>query len=321
MATYEIKKTNNGEYKEIEKKFTLDVNKYIGHSDTLYFNVEGEEIPVIFDLNLFLSIMLEQIEKGLMENLEYKDGTIIATVRDGNTIKKYTYDFAWEQFKGIGFTNGGGEALDALKTTVYKIVSFFNESPNKALMSEQRYLRMIFDIIDGDRLPKIENRDEILRVFQVYHANKAEILTVLLQNVVFYDDNDNVIEYGKFLKARQLDAVKYDILSQMEIKMLMFAVNNNAYDLYQEYNSKTTIPRVEIEYKYVDENGNEIESPIEEVEAGNLFTVGRELVKKGLTGVKDLAVTGAGIAANGATTLWGKAQEALKKVKERKRTR
>ena len=317
MATYSIKKISNGEFKEIEKTFVLNVDRFVGHRDTLYFEVEGQDTPVLFDINLFANIMIEQIQKGLVESLEYKDGVIIATIRDGNTIKKYTYDFNWGKFNNS--LNASG--LDELKRTIYKIVSIYNEDPNKAITTEQRYLRMILDIMDGDRLPKINDQDEILRVFQVYHANKSVILTILLQNVVFYDDNDNVLEYGKFLRAKKLEAIKYDVLSQMEIKMLMFAVNNDAYEMYQEYNNRTHIPRVEIAYKYVDEGGNEIEPPVEEVEAGNIFTVGKELVKKGLTGVKDLAVTGASLAASGATTVFEKAQEALQIVKERKRTR
>ena len=310
MATYSIKKTNNGEYKEVEKYFKLDVPRFVGHRDTLYFNVEGEETPVLFDINLFANIMIEQIQKGLIESLEYKDGVIIATIRDGNTIKKYTYDFSWGEFSNS--LNASG--LDELKRTVYKIVSIYNEDPNKAITTEQRYLRMVFDIMDGDRLPKLTDKEEILRVFQVYHGNKPAILTVLLQNVVFYDDNDNVLEYGKFLRAKKLDAIKYDVLSQMEIKMLMFAVQNDAYEMYQEYNNKTHIPRVEIAYKYVDEDGNEIEPPVEEVEAGTIFSVGKEIVKKGLTGIRNLAVTGASLAVDTASSV-------LKKVKERKRTR
>ena len=53
MATYFIKKTNNGEYKEIEKTFVLDTSKFRSKSDTLCFNVEGEENPTVFDLDVF----------------------------------------------------------------------------------------------------------------------------------------------------------------------------------------------------------------------------------------------------------------------------
>ena len=313
MATYSIKKVNNGEYKEIEKHFKLDLSKFVGHSDTLYFDVEGEKLPVVFEINLFSNIMIEQIQKGLMESLDYDDGSLIVTTRDGNTIKRYTYDFSLNELKDSPF-NLNGSSLEELKRTLYMIVSFYNESPNHALMTEQKYLRMILDIMDGDRLPTIENQDEILRVFQVYHANKGDILTILLENVVFYDDNDNVLEYGKFLRARKLEAIKYDVLNQMEIKMLMFAVNNNAFELYQDYNGNTYIPRVEIEYKYVDEEGNEIEAPVEEVEAGTLLSVGKEMVKKGARSIKNVATTGA-------SKVYTNASELIEKTKQNKRTK
>jgi hypothetical protein len=181
-------------------------------------------------------------------------------------------------------------------------------------MSKQKYIRMILDIMDGDRLPKIEDRDEILRVFQVYHANKADILEILLDNVVFYDDNGNVLDYSSFIKDRKLDAIKYDILNQMEIKILMFAVANEAYDLYQEYNDNTHIMPVEIQYKYVDENGNEVQPEVEEVEAGTIFSVGREIVGKGFSDLRDIVSAGANFAGSVASNV-------LKKVKEHKRTK
>ncbi len=318
MATYSIKKTNNGEYKEIEKTFVLDVTKFRSHCDTLCFDVEGEEIPAVFDFNLFESIMMSQIQQGFMESLEYKDGLLTATTRDGNTIKKYTYDFGWSKFSSSQYGLNSSSALDDLKRTVYKIVSFYNENPNRELISQQKYVRMILDIMDGDRLPKIEEKDEILRIFQVYHSAKSEILEILLENVVFYDDNDNVIDYGKFLRTRKLEAIKYDVLSQMEIKMLMFAVNNNAYELYQEYNSKTHIPRVEIEYKYVDEEGNEIEPPVEEYEAGTIFSVGRELLNKGVSEIKKATSKGIGYAVDKIS--YAKEKNGAK-LKEKKRTK
>jgi len=181
-------------------------------------------------------------------------------------------------------------------------------------MSKQKYIRMILDIMDGDRLPNMESKEEILRVFQVYHGNKGDILQILLDNVVFYDDNGNVLDYSSFIRTRKLDAIKYDILNQMEIKMLMFAVTNNAYDLYQEYNNRTHIPRVEVEYKYVDQEGNEIEAPVEEVEAGNLLTFGKEIIKKGAKNIRNLTFNGIQKASKETALV-------LEKIKERKRTR
>ena len=299
----------------IEKYFSLDINKYRGHGDTLYFNALGEDNPLVFDLGAFINNIIVQIEQGFMESLEFKDDTLITVVYDGNTVKKYTYDFGFSSLKDSSFGMISSSSLDDLKSLIYKIVSFYNENPNNALeelknlmfkivsfynenpnreiMSKQKYIRMILDIIDGDRLPKMESNDEILRVFQVYHANKGEILEVLLDNVVFYDDNGNVLDYSSFIKERKLEVIKYDILNQMEIKMLMFAVANNAYDLYQEYIDNTHIMPVEIQYKYVDEEGNEVEPPVEEYEAGTILSVGKELIGNGVRSIKNAAVLGA----------------------------
>ena len=386
----------------IEKHFVLDIDKYRGHGDTLSFNVEGEENPTVYDLGAFLNNMIGLIGDGLMQSLELKDDLLITTVNDGKTIKKYTYDLGWSKLKNVSFGMGANNsfdelksyilkivsfynenpnnaleelkgiiykvvsfynenpnnsleelksvifklvslykdspnhsmeelkgliykivsyyeenpnnALEELKSLMYKVVSYYNENPNREIMSKQKYIRMILDIMDGDRLPKLENNDEILRVFQVYHANKAEILEILLDNVVFYDDNGNVLDYSSFIKTRKLEAIKYDILNQMEIKMLMFAVANNAYDLYQDYNNKTHIMPVEIQYKYVDEEGNEVQPEVEEVEAGTIFSVGREIVGKGLSDLRDIVGAGADFASSVAS-------KALKKVKEHKRTK
>ncbi len=275
MSTYSIKKINNGEYKEINRKFVLNVPKYCGNRSTLYFDVDGEELPVLFDIDVFYSMMVSQIQTGLMESMSYKDGIISICVKDGNILKNYDYDFQWEQF---GMNTMYQSAADELKSIIYKIVSIYNEDPNHSLTTSQKYVRMLLDIMDGDRLPKIESNEELLRIFEVYHANKAEILEILLDNVIFYDDNNNVLEYGDFLKERKLRAIKYDVLNQMEIKMLMFAVQNDALELYQNYVNNTFIPRVELEYKYVDENGNEVEPPVEDVEAGTVISMGKEIV-------------------------------------------
>ncbi len=287
-ASYSIKKISNGEFKEINKKLKLNVGKYCGNRASLYFDVEGEELPIIFDSNLFYSITVEQIQKGLIEHLSYNDGIITMTIRDGNVLKNYAYDFSFGDFKG----QLSQSASEELKNLVYKIVSMYNENPNKSMSSEQRYLRMILDIIDGVRLPKIEDPNELLRVFEVYSADKPAILLTLLQNVIFFDENGKVLEYGKHLRAQKLKAVKYDVLTQMETAMLMFAVNNNAYELYRQYNNSIYIPRRELVYKYVDENGKEVLYK-DDVEPGTIFSLGKEVIKKGLTNIKDLAVSGA----------------------------
>ena len=55
---YTIKKISNGEFKEINKTFKLNVSKYCGHRGNLYFDVEGEDLPVILDANLFYGVSL-----------------------------------------------------------------------------------------------------------------------------------------------------------------------------------------------------------------------------------------------------------------------
>lgn len=282
---YSIKKISNGEYREVNKKLKLNVAKYCGNRSNLYFDVEGDDLPVIFDANLFYSIIVEQIQKGLIEHLLYNNGVIMMTIRDGNIIKNYTYDFSFDEF------DEKKSAADEIKTLVYKIISMFSENPNKAMSTEQRYLRMIFDIIDTVRLPQFEDPNEILRIFEVYNACKPAILLTLLENVVFYDDKGNVMEYGKHLRAQKLKAIKYDVLTQMEMAMLMFAVNNNAYDLYRAYNQSIYIPRREVRYKYFDDDGNEVEaSP--EIEKGTVLSEAREAIKEKLLNLKDLAIAG-----------------------------
>jgi len=275
MDNYSIKKISNGEFKEISKKFTLNVDRYCSNKATLYFDVEGEENPFCMDVNMFFSIMVDQIQKGLMESFTYKDGLITVSTRDGNTIKNYTYDFNWGKFTN----NLRHSALEELKVLVYKIASIYKNNPNSAYTSTQKYLRLIMDIMDGDRLPKIEDKEELLRIFEVYNSSKKTILVVMLQNAVFYDDNGKVLDYGKHLRARRLNAIKYDVLQQMELKMIMFAVSNDALEMYQEYVGNTYVPRIEIQYKYVDQDGNEVAPPVEGVEAGTLLSAGKEVLK------------------------------------------
>ena len=355
----ELKKVSHDSANEqIEKRFVLDIEKFRGHGDTLSFNVLGEENPTVYDLNVFVNQLVSLIEQGFVETLDFKDDFLFVTINDGHTMKKYTYDFgfgrlenvtfgmgsngsfdelknlllkvisyykenpnkALEELKGIIFkivsyyNENPDHSLEELKSVMFKVVSYYNENPNREIMSKQKYIRMILDIMDGDRLPNMESKEEILRVFQVYHGNKGDILQILLDNVVFYDDNGNVLDYSSFIRTRKLEAIKYDILNQMEIKMLMFAVTNNAYDLYQEYNNRTHIPRVEVEYKYVDQEGNEIEAPVEEVEAGNLLTFGKEIIKRGAKNIRDLTFNGIQKASKETALV-------LEKIKERKRTR
>lgn len=280
MAYY-IKKTSNGEYKEIEKKLKLNVSKYVGDAATLYFDVEGQDIPFLMDYNTFFAVMNEQIQKGLLETLDFNDGVIDVTIRDGNIIKKYTYDFSWNDFDNSLYTSN----FDHLKRSIYKIISLYKENPNSSLASEQKYIWLIYDILDGDRIPIIENKEELLRVFEVYNAHKNEFIEDLLENVIFCDDDGNIIDYRDGLRNRRIEQIRYDVFNQMEAAMYVFAAKNDANELYQEYLDNLYIPRREIVYKYIDEDGNEVEAT-PEVEGGTIFSLGRDIIEQRLSDIK-----------------------------------
>ena len=93
MTNYYIKKISNGEHKEITKNFKLNLNRYCSDTSVLYFDVEKEETPFLMNFDLFFNIINEQIQNGLLEKLDYDNGIIYSTVRDGNIIKNYNYDF------------------------------------------------------------------------------------------------------------------------------------------------------------------------------------------------------------------------------------
>ena len=283
MASYCIKKINNGEHKEIEKKLTLNVKKYAGDTSTLYFDVEGQKVPFLMDHQLFFSIIHEQIQSGLVESMSYDNGVLDIVIRDGNIIKKYTYDFSLNEFDNSLYINH----LDDLMKSIYKIVSLYNENPNSSMSSEQKYIWLIYDILDGDRMPVIENKDDILRIFEVYNAHKIDLLESLLDNVIFFDDNDNVIEYRDRLRERKLDQIRYDVINQMEIAMLLFAQQNNAIELYQQYMEGIYIPRREIVF----EDDEEIEGA-PEVEGGTIFSFGRDIIEQRLSSIKEAACNG-----------------------------
>ena len=217
MAYY-IKKTSNGEYKEIEKKLKLNVNKYAGDTNTLYFDVEGQDIPFLMDYNTFFNVMNEQIQKGLLESLDFKNGVINVTIRDGNVIKKYTYDFSWNDFDNRLYSRN----FDRLKRSIYKIVSLYKENPNNSMASEQKYIWLIYDILDGDRIPIIEDKEELLRVFEVYNAHKSKFIEDLLDNVIFCDDDGNIIDYRDRLRSRKIEQIRYDVFNQVEAAIYIY---------------------------------------------------------------------------------------------------
>ena len=77
----------------------------------------------------------------------------------------------------------------------------------------------------------------------------------------------------------------------MEAAILIFAQQSNAVSLYQNYLENLYIPRREIVYTQVDENGNEMEvTP--EVEGGTIFSLSREIIEQGLSSIIELANKG-----------------------------
>ncbi len=256
MENYQIKKISNGEYKEMEKTFNLNVTKYCSNKSVLYFDVEGEEIPTCFDVDLFYNIMVSRIQSGLVESMKYENGAILVEFKDGNVLRKYTYNFGWDKFSRENHTSASTAASE-LKEILYKLVSLWNENPNRELTNKQKNLRVIFDIIDGERIPIYEKEEDLLNIFETYHQSKGDILDALLDNVVFFDDEGNQVYYPEYTRERKIDEITDDVIAQMETSMLLFAANNNAVELYQKYLNSTYIPRRELVYSYVDENGEE----------------------------------------------------------------
>ena len=284
MTNYFIKKISNGEHKEITKNFKLNLNRYYSDTSILYFDIENQDIPFLMNFDLFFNIINEQIQNGLLERLDYKDGIISTTIRDGNIIKNYNYDFS----SIFNNNNLNSNNLEHLKRALFQIISLYKENPNSSISSEQKYILLINDILDGDRIPNIDNEDELLRIFEVYNSHKQDFLNTLLDNVVFYDDNGNILEYRERLQEKKLNLIRYDVYNQMEAAILIFAQQCNAVELYQNYLENLYIPRREIVYTQVDENGNEIEvTP--EIEGGTIFSLSKEIIVQGLSSIKELA--------------------------------
>lgn len=284
MTNYFIKKISNGEHKEITKNFKLNLNRYYSDTSILYFDIENQDIPFLMNFDLFFNIINEQIQNGLLERLDYTDGIISTTIRDGNIIKNYNYDFS----SIFNNNNLNSNNLEHLKRALFQIISLYKENPNSSISSEQKYILLINDILDGDRIPNIDNEDELLRVFEVYNSHKQDFLNTLLDNVVFYDDNGNILEYRERLQEKKLNLIRYDVYNQMEAAILIFAQQCNAVELYQNYLENLYIPRREIVYTQVDENGNEIEvTP--EIEGGTIFSLSKEIIVQGLSSIKELA--------------------------------
>jgi hypothetical protein len=162
------------------------------------------------------------------------------------------------------------------------------ENPNSSVSSEQKYIYLIYDILDGDRIPIIKDKTELLRVFEVYNAHKQDILESLLENVIFFDNNDNVVEYRDRLRAKKLNLIRYDVYNQMEMAMFLFAHQNDAIELYQNYMESIYMPRREIVFE---EDKNEIENA-PEVEGGTIFSFGKDIIEQGLSNLGEFASKG-----------------------------
>lgn len=256
MENYQIKKISNGEYKETEKTFNLNVTKYCSNKSVLYFDVEGEDIPTCFDVDLFYNIMVSRIQSGLVESMKYDNGSILVEFKDGNVLRKYTYNFGWDKFSRENHTSANTAATE-LKEVLYKLVSLWNEDPNRELNQKQKNLRVVFDIIDCERIPIYENEEDLLSIFEAYNQNKSTILNALLDNVVFFDDDGNPIFFTEFVRERKLKEITEEVIGQMEASMVLFALKNDAVELYQKYLKSTFIPKRELVYHYVDEQGEE----------------------------------------------------------------
>ena len=272
MINYKIQKLNNNEYQEVSKEFSLDVNEYCRDPRHLKFDVTGEENPYSININLFYQMMIEQIGQGLIESMEYDNGLVMVTMRDGTVVKNYLYDFHWEKFAD----RMKAEAFSDLKTMIMNIVSFYNDNPYRESLNDSKYLRIIYDIIDNDRSLRLDNENEVMKVLMTYNKYKAAILQLMLSRVVFFDDKGRVIEFGKVLRVRNLKRIKYDVLRQMEYAMLLFAAVNDKSQEYKAYLEKTYIPRRHLFYQCFDDEGNllgivDASAPISSMAKGKEF--------------------------------------------------
>ena len=283
MVTYNIKKMNNNEYKEIDKHFKLNVSKFVGDVNTLYFDVENEQLPYLVDYQWFFTVMLEQSQKGLLECLEYEDGVMKTSFRDGNVIKNYTYDFSFEDFK----KNPNVNKFDKITRSIYKILSMYRENPNSHISSRQKYIWLIYDIIDGDRMPIINDESKLRRIFEIYNYEKKNILNDFLENVEFYEDGVPVVYKGRLKKLR-IDSIKNDVMMQMSAAMAIFAQKNNATEIYQEYLDNIYIERREISFKYYDKDNNEID-PEDIQSTGTFRDTIRDIVDTKIGNLREIA--------------------------------
>ena len=284
MNAYKIQKINNNEYKEVSKELSLDVNEYCKNPGTLRFNVSGEKDPYSINFNLFYQMMIEQIGQGLIESMDYDNGLVMVTMRDGTVIKNYLYDFHWDEFAN----RMKADAFNELKLMILNIVSFYNDNPYRETLNDSKYLRMIYDIMDADRPQALSNEEDVMKVLATYHKYKAAILELMLSRAVFFDEQGRQVVYPPMLRKRKLKAIKLDVLKQMEFTMLLFAGINQKSAEYKEYLENTYIPRRHVFYQCYDNEGNLLGVvDATTTEQGTLLSMGKEFAKEQLGNLKN----------------------------------
>ena len=120
-------------------------------------------------------------------------------------------------------------------------------------MSIQKYVSIVTDIIDGDNIPIIESQEELINIFDFYNNNREQFLNLLIERIILFDDNGNVVEYSEQTKNEIIDQLIEDINTQMEAAMMIFIQENNAVELYIQYLNNLYIPRREISHSQEDD--------------------------------------------------------------------
>ena len=244
MPSYSIRKISDNDKKEINKTLTLNVQKFTVDSTMLYFDIDGSDIPLVIGYNDFFNNINENIKGGYVRSITYDNGIVNIVTFEGNIKRNYTYDF---NYKGFDLSIHDSH-FDYLKRSIFKTISMYNESPS-TILSIQKYISIICNIIDGDNIPIIDDRNEIINILNFYNDNKELFLNLLIGKIVFFDDNGNIIEYNETTRNEIIDNLITDIFSQMEASIIIFIQENNACELYQSYLDNLFIPRRELSYQ------------------------------------------------------------------------
>ena len=91
----------------------------------------------------------------------------------------------------------------------------------------------------------------LLSIFITEFGSTTEVRLEHLQNAL------SPIFFTEFVRERKLKEITEDVIGQMEASMVLFALKNDAVELYQKYLKSTFIPKRELVYHYVDEQGEE----------------------------------------------------------------